>query len=38
MADPLFPNPHPDEPFREPVAKLAKMITDRIPIDRKSVV
>ncbi len=32
MADPLFPNPHPDEPFREPVAKLAKMITDRIPI------
>ncbi|MCI9082225.1 MAG: FAD-dependent oxidoreductase [Lachnospiraceae bacterium] len=32
MADPLFPNPHPEEPFREPVAKLAKMITDRIPI------
>ncbi len=32
MADPLFPNPHPEEAFREPVAKLAKMITDRIPI------
>ena len=29
MADSLFPNPHPEEPFREPVAKLAKMITDR---------
>ena len=32
MADPLFPNPHPEEPFREPIAKLAKMITDRVPI------
>lgn len=32
MADSLFPNPHPEEPFREPVAKLAKMITDRAPV------
>lgn len=32
MADPLFPNPHPEEPFREPIAKLAKMITDRVPV------
>ena len=34
MADPLppFTNPCPDEPFREPVAKLAKLITDRIPV------
>ncbi len=32
MADPLFPNPHPEEPFREPVARLAKMITDRVPV------
>ena len=32
MTDPLFPNPRPEEPFREPVAKLAKMITDRVPI------
>ena len=32
MADSLFPNPHPEEPFREPIAKLAKMITDRAPV------
>ena len=32
MADSLFPNPHPEEPFREPVAKLAKTITDRAPV------
>lgn len=32
MADKLFPNPHPEEPFREPIAKLAKVITDRVPI------
>lgn len=32
MADPLFPNPHPEEPFREPVARLAKMITDRVSV------
>lgn len=32
MADVLFPNPHPEEPFREPIAKLAKLITDRIPV------
>ena len=32
MADPLFPNPNPGKPFREPVARLAKIITDRIPV------
>jgi NADPH-dependent glutamate synthase beta subunit-like oxidoreductase/Fe-S-cluster-containing hydrogenase component 2 len=32
MADPLFPNPNPGKPFREPVARLAKVITDRIPV------
>ncbi len=32
MADPLFPNPNPEKPFREPVARLAKLITDRIPV------
>lgn len=32
MADPLFPNPNPGKPFREPVARLAKLITDRIPV------
>lgn len=32
MADALFPNPHPEEPFREPIAKLAKIVTDRIPV------
>ena len=32
MVDPLFKNPNPDEPFREPIAKLAKMITDRTPV------
>lgn len=34
MADPLppFENQFPDEPFREPIAKLAKHITDRIPV------
>lgn len=26
-----FRNPHPDEPVREPILKLAKLITDRIP-------
>ena len=32
MADKLFENPNPDAPFREPVAKLAKLVTDRIPV------
>lgn len=32
MVDSLFPNPHPEEPFREPIAKLAKLVTDRIPV------
>lgn len=32
MADILFPNPNPDAPFREPIAKLAKLVTDRIPV------
>lgn len=32
MADKLFPNPNPEAPFREPIAKLAKMVTDRIPV------
>lgn len=32
MSDPLFPNPNPGKPFREPVARLAKVITDRIPV------
>ena len=32
MVDELFRNPYPDEPFREPIAKLAKMITDRTPV------
>ena len=34
MSDPLpkFTNPNPDAPFREPVARLAKVITDRIPV------
>mgnify|MGYP006070396873 FL=1 len=32
MADPLFRNPNPEEPFREPIAKLAKLITDRTPV------
>jgi len=34
MADPLppFVNEYPDEPFREPIARLAKVITDRIPV------
>jgi len=34
MADPLppFENQFPDEPFREPIARLAKVITDRIPV------
>lgn len=32
MKDPLFQNPNPDAPFREPVARLAKVITDRIPV------
>lgn len=32
MKDPLFRNPDPDAPFREPVARLAKLITDRIPV------
>ncbi len=26
-----FKNPHPEEPVREPILKLAKMVTDRIP-------
>ena len=29
---PLFRNPNPEEPFREPIAKLAKLITDRTPV------
>lgn len=32
MADELFRNPNPDEPFREPIARLAKLITDRAPV------
>lgn len=32
MADELFKNPYPDAPFREPIAKLAKLITDRTPV------
>lgn len=32
MADELFKNPYPDAPFREPIAKLAKLITDRAPV------
>ena len=32
MKDELFPNPRPEEPFREPIAKLAKIITDRAPV------
>lgn len=32
MKDPLFLNPHPDEPFREAIAKLAKHVTDRAPV------
>ncbi|MGP1587507.1 MAG: FAD-dependent oxidoreductase [Treponemataceae bacterium] len=34
MADPLkeFKNPWPDAPFRQPIADLAKSITDRVPV------
>ena len=27
-----FKNPHPELPVREPILKLGKMVTDRIPI------
>ena len=27
-----FKNPHPELPVREPILKLGKMITDRVPI------
>lgn len=32
MKDELFQNPNPDAPFREPIARLAKVVTDRIPV------
>ena len=32
MSKEEFKNPHPELPVREPVLRLGKMITDRVPI------